>query len=75
MEGYHGSIADCGEKLSAMIQEINEERVSPEEQLSDYAHVYDPTEKKIVMCKDFEARSIEHRPDRTGRSKGGEKWK
>ena len=67
MEGYHGSIADCGEKLSAMIQEINEERVSPEEQLSDYAHVYDPTEKKIVMCKDFEARSIEHRPDRTGR--------
>ena len=67
MEGYHGSIADCGEKLSAMIREINEERVSPEEQLSDYAHVYDPTEKKIVMCKDFEARSIEHRPDRTGR--------
>lgn len=50
-----------------MIQEINEERVSPEEQLSDYAHVYDPTEKKIVMCKDLEARSIEHRPDRTGR--------
>ena len=67
MEGYHGSIADCGEKLSAMIQEINEERVSPEEQLSDYAHVYDPTEKKIVMCKDFEARSIEHRNDRAGR--------
>ena len=67
MEGYHGSIADCGEKLSAMIREINEERVSPEEQLSDYTHVYDQAEKKIVMCKDFEARSIEHRPDRMGR--------
>ena len=49
-----------------MIREINEEQVSPEEQLSDYAHVYDQAEKKIVMCKDFEARSIEHRrPDGT----------
>lgn len=67
MEGYHGSITDCGEKLSAMIREINEEQFSPEEQLSDYAHVYDQAEKKIVMCKDFKARSIEHRPDRMGR--------
>ena len=50
-----------------MIREINEEQFSPEEQLSDYAHVYDQAEKKIVMCKDFKARSIEHRPDRMGR--------
>ena len=58
---------DTPVELSAMIREINEEQVSPEEQLSDYAHVYDQAEKKIVMCKDFEARSIEHRPDRMGR--------
>lgn len=37
------------EALDDMVSSINEMQVDPEDQLSDFAHVYDP-DKKILLC-------------------------
>ena len=37
------------EALDEMVSSINEMQVDPEEQLSDFAHVYDP-DRKILLC-------------------------
>ena len=51
------------ESLDEMVSSINEMQVDPEDQLSDFAHVYDP-DRKILLCPGAPELNMEKTPEK-----------
>ena len=51
------------EALDDMVSSINEMQVDPEDQLSDFAHVYDP-DRKILLCPGAPELNMEKTPEK-----------